>query len=71
LEVYPATEARRFVEFAQEHGCDCRIPFSGHRVELAVPQARDPEEARRVAMEIVAAFSTENKQADVRVIAYD
>ena len=70
LEVYPATEARRFVEFAQAHGCDCRVLFSGHHVELAVPHARDPEEARRVAMEIITTFSAEHEQANVRVVDY-
>jgi hypothetical protein len=71
LEVHPATEVRRFIEFAQAHHCRCRRYAAGHQVELAVPQARDPEEARRVAMEVVAAFSAEREQADVRVVDYD
>ena len=70
LEVYPATEARRFVEFTQAHGCECRLGPGGHQVELAVPHARDPEEARRVAMEIITTFSAEHEQANVRVVDY-
>jgi hypothetical protein len=35
-----------------------------------VPHARDPEEARRIAMEMIATFSAENEQADVRVVDY-
>jgi hypothetical protein len=70
LEFHPPAEARRFVEFAQARGCDCRVLGPGHQVGLEVPHARDPEEARRIAMEMIATFSAENEQADVRVVDY-
>jgi hypothetical protein len=68
LEVHPAANVQRFVDFAQGHGCNCRVLGPGHQVELEVPLAGDPTEARRVAMEIITSFSATHEDADVRVV---
>jgi hypothetical protein len=71
LEVRPASEVERFVEFAEANGCQCRRWFSGHRLTFDVPLARDPTEARRIALDVIASFSAKNAGADVRVTRYD
>jgi len=71
LEVHPATEVERFVDFARGNGCQCRRWFSGHGLTFDVPFARDPTEARRIALDVIAKFSAENTGANVRVTRYD
>ena len=73
LEVRPASEVERFVAFARANGCQCRVLFSGrpHRLTFDVPLARDPTEARRIALDVITSFSAENTRADVRVTRYD
>ena len=82
LEVRPASEVERFVAFAGANGCQCHVlrghrpdrdppPLSGHRLTFDVPLARDPTEARRIALDVIASFSAENTRADVRVTRYD
>jgi hypothetical protein len=71
LEVHPATEVERFVAFARANGCQCRRHFAGHGLTFDVPFARDPTEARRIALDVIARFSAENTGADVRVTRYD
>ena len=73
LEVRPASEVERFVAFARANGCQCRELFSGRprRLTFDVPLARDPTEARRIALGVIASFSAENTRADVRVTRYD
>src|SRR4051812_1205438 len=60
LEVRPASEVERFVAFALANGCQCRRWAAGHRVTFDVPFARDPTEARRIALDLIARFSAEN-----------
>jgi hypothetical protein len=62
FEVRPASEVERFVAFARANGCQCRLLFSGrpHRLTFDVPLARDPTEARRIALDVIASFSAEN-----------
>jgi hypothetical protein len=50
---------------------NCRVLGPGHQVELEVPRAGNPTEARRVAMEIITSFSATYEDADVRVVHYD
>jgi hypothetical protein len=73
VEVRPASEVKRFVAFAEANGCQCRELFSGRPRKLAfdVPHARDPSEARRLALDVIGRFSAENERADVRVTQYD
>jgi len=73
LEVQPASEVERFVAFARANGCQCRELFSGRprRLTFDVPLARDPTEARRIALDVITSFSAENTRADVRVTRYD
>jgi hypothetical protein len=74
LEVRPASDVERFVAFARANGCQCRIEGrSRGRVILTfdVPPARDPTEARHIALDVIASFSAENTRADVRVTRYD
>ena len=71
LEVQPPTEARRFIDFATSHGCHCRSVGGEHRLQLSVPQARDPTEARRMALDLITSFSEAHKEADVRIVSYD
>lgn len=73
LEVRPASEVDRFVAFARANECQCRVIFSGrpHRLTFDVPLARDPTEARRIALDLITRFSAENTRSDVRVIRYD
>jgi hypothetical protein len=71
LEVRPASEVERFAAFAQANGCDCHGHFAGHLLTLDVPHARDPTEARRIALELITNFSAENTRAEVRVLRYD
>ena len=73
LEVRPASEVERFVAFARANGGQCRVVFSGrpHRLSFDIPLARDPTEARRIALDLITSFSAENTGADVRVNRYD
>ena len=71
LEVRPASEVERFVAFARANGCQCRVTYAGHQLTFDVPFARDPTEARRIALDLIASFSAENTRADVRVTRYD
>jgi hypothetical protein len=73
LEVQPAKEAERFVAFARANGCQCRVIFSGRPrlLEFDVPLARDPTEARLIALDLIASFSAEHTGAEVRVTRYD
>jgi hypothetical protein len=71
LEVQPPTEARRFIDFARSHGCHCRSVGGGHQLQLSVPHARDPTEARRMAMDLITSFSEAHRAADVRIVRYD
>jgi hypothetical protein len=71
LEVRPASEVERFVAFARANGCQCRRHFAGHGLMFDVPFARDPTEARRIALDVITRFSAENTGADVRVTRYD
>jgi hypothetical protein len=71
LEVQPPAEARRFIDFATSHGCHCRSVGGEHRLQLSVPQARDPTEARRMALDLITSFSEVQKGADVRIVGYD
>src|SRR3954453_11761044 len=71
LEVRPASEVERFVAFARANGCQCRATYAGHGLTFDVPFARDPTEARRIALGVIASFSAENTRADVRVTRYD
>jgi hypothetical protein len=71
VEVRPASEVERFVAFARANGCQCRRGYAGHRVTFDVPLARDPTEARRIALDVIASFSADNTGADVRVTQYD
>src|SRR5829696_976085 len=67
LEDRPASEVERFVAFARANGCHCRRWAAGHRLTFDVPLARDPTEARRIALDVIARFSADNTGADVRV----
>jgi hypothetical protein len=67
LEGRPASEVERFVAFARANGGQCRRWAAGHRLTFDVPLARDPTEARRIALDVIARFSAENTRADVRV----
>jgi hypothetical protein len=40
-------------------------------VELSVPQAHDPHEARRLAMDLITSFSADHEEAEVRIVRYD
>jgi hypothetical protein len=40
-------------------------------LQLSVPHARDPTEARRMAMDLITSFSEAHKGADVRIVRYD
>ena len=71
VEVRPATEVERFVAFARANGCQTRVTFRYNLLKFDVPLARDPEEARRIALEVITSFSAENTRADVRVTRYD
>jgi len=73
LEIQPASEAERFVAFAQANGCHCRVIFSGRPrlLQFDVPHARDPTEARLIALDLIATFSARNTGAEVRVTRYD
>jgi hypothetical protein len=71
VEVRPASEVERFVAFARANGCQCRRWAAGHRLTFDVPLARDPTEARRIALDVIASFSADNTDADVRVTRYD
>ena len=71
LEVQPPTEARRFIDFATSHGCHCRSVGGEHRLQLSVPQARDPTEARRMALDLITSVSEAHTGADVRIVGYD
>jgi hypothetical protein len=73
IEVHRASEVERFVAFARANGCRCRELFSGRprRLTFDVPLARDPTEARRIALDLITSFSAENPRADVRVTRYD
>ena len=71
LEVRPASEVERFVAFARANGCQCRVLFRDNQLAFDVPLARDPTEARRIALDVIASFSAENTGADVRVTRYD
>jgi hypothetical protein len=71
LEVRPASEVERFVAFARANGCQCRATFRDNVLTFDVPLARDPTEARRFALDVIASFSADNKGADVRVTRYD
>ena len=71
LEVRPASEVERFVAFARANGCQCRVLFRDNQLMFNVPLARDPTEARRIALDVIARFSAENTGADVRVTRYD
>jgi hypothetical protein len=71
LEVRPASEVERFVAFARANGCQCRRWAAGHVVTFDVPLARDPTEARRIALDVIASFSADNAGANVRVTRYD
>ena len=64
-------EARRFIDFATSQGCHCRSVGGGHQLQLSVPHARDPTEARRMAMDLITSFSEAHKGADVRIVRYD
>ena len=71
LEVRPASEVERFVAFARANGCQCRVTFRDNLFTFDVPLARDPKEARRIALDVIARFSANNTGADVRVTRYD
>jgi hypothetical protein len=71
LEVQPPAEARRFIDFATSHGCHCRSVGGEHRLQLSVPQARDPTEARRMALDLITRFSEAHQGADVHIVGYD
>jgi hypothetical protein len=71
LEVQPPAEARRFIDFATSHGCHCRSVGGEHRLQLSVPHARDPTEARRMAMDLITSFSEAHQAADLRIVRYD
>jgi hypothetical protein len=73
IEIRPASEVERFVAFARANGCQCRVLFSGRPRKLTfdVPLARDPTEARRLALDVIASFSADNTRADVRVTQWD
>ena len=71
VEVRPATEVKRFVAFAQTNGCQCRVHYRDNVLTFDVPLARDPTEARRLALDVIARFSADNTGADVRVTRYD
>jgi hypothetical protein len=70
LEVQPPIEVERFVAFARANGCQCRV-HHGYEVTFDVPLARDPTEARRIALDVIASFSADNTSAAVRVTRYD
>jgi hypothetical protein len=71
LEVQPASEVERFVAFARANGCQIRVTFRDNLLKFDVPLARDPTEARRIALDVIARFSAANTRADVRVTRYD
>jgi hypothetical protein len=73
VEVQPASEVDSFVAFAHANGCQCRVIFSGRPRKLTfdVPHARDPSEARRIALDLIASFTAANAPADVRVTRWD
>ena len=71
LEVRPATEVERFVAFARANGCQIGVTFRENVLTFDVPLARDPTEARRIALDVIARFSAENARAEVRVTRYD
>jgi hypothetical protein len=70
LEVLPPIEVERFVTFARANGCQCRV-HHGNEVTFDVPLARDPREARRIALDVIAGFSAENTRTAVHVTRYD
>jgi hypothetical protein len=45
--------------------------FRDNQLTFDVPLARDPTEARRIALDVIARFSADNTRADVRVTRYD
>ena len=71
LEVRPATEVERFVAFAEANGCECRGHWATHRLTFDIPHARDPTEARRIALDLITSFSADHPDADVRVLSFD
>jgi len=71
VEVRPASEVERFVPFARANGYQCRVLFRDNQLTFDVPLARDPTEARRIALDVIARFSADNTRADVRVTRYD
>jgi hypothetical protein len=71
LEVRPTNEVQRFVAFARANGCERRGTFRDNQLKFDVPLARDPTEARRIALDVIARFSAENTRADVSVTRYD
>jgi hypothetical protein len=71
LEVRPASEVDRFVAFARANGCQIRVTFRDNLLKFDVPLARDPTEARRIALDVIARFSAENTRADVHVTRFD
>jgi hypothetical protein len=71
LEVQPASEVERFVAFVRANGCQCRVLFRDNHLAFDVPLARDPTEARRIALDVIASFSADNAGADGRVTRYD
>jgi len=73
VEIRPASEVERFVAFAQANGCQCRELSYGRPRKLTfdVPHARDPTEARRIALALIASFSAETARANVRVTRWD
>ena len=71
LEVRPASEVEQFVAFARANGCQCRVLFRDNQLAFDVPLARDPTEARGIALDVITRFSAENTRADVRVTRYD
>jgi hypothetical protein len=48
-----------------------RVLFRDNQLRFNVPLARDPTEARRIALDVIARFSADNTPADVRVTRYD
>ena len=71
IEVRPAGAVERFVAFARDNGCQCRGTFRDNLLTFDVPLARDPTEARRIALDVIAKFSANNTGTDVRVTRYD
>jgi hypothetical protein len=46
-------------------------PLQDNQLRFDVPLARDPTEARRIALDVIARFSADDTRADVRVTRYD